>query len=823
MKIKNFEDVTKNIQKHLPEYLGKHGIDTSRNFQCINPKHNDSSPSMSIIRPDEIRFYCHGCGCTGDIFDAMHFLEGKPIAGNAFMHETLTKAAEDYGVEVERTELTEEEIYELDTYRAYRYAYEEVTSWVDPTPEVLQEFTKREWGPEFYSSLREMGVGFITDHTEFRERLKGLGFTAKFLDDIDLGRKDIFASGHLIFTVKDEHGRPVGFAARNLTTEGPKYVNQKTTGVKCNIYRKGQRLYGFDQALKERHEGPVYIVEGYSDVISLHLHGFRRVVATCGTALTNDHLFLLKEYNIFDVVLCYDGDEAGQTRTETLLDNRFSEHRDVSVKIAVIPDGTDPDEYVRHFGVDNFRSLPPWTAFQWRLNRFDEEADPEDMCKKMIPLIVSEPSHISQEKMLQDLARHTGFGLRTLQSELHRLINDKERRRDRERGTIIEKAINDLRQAPDQAATILNETGAKLYSLDSQYDQDNFSEDATVKFIQDLKEEEEDKSGDYQGLVLGEDLHELQEIVLAGDWGQDVMLVFGGKANTGKTSLMCKIAFSIAMNEENNACVIYHTIDDTKEQVLPKFVCIGESSTRLQINEVKSPKYYEKHEGSAIYEDLRHRRETGYSRLLDLTRRGRLVIKDANDGSSLGYAESLIKYYQDKYPDRQVVYFLDNFHKLRDFEHMGDERTRFKIMSTVVKNIATKYHIPVLCTMEYTKLAAGTRPTNDNISETVQMEYDANLICHLYNEMHEKGDRAEEHTYHMVNERHGATRRPVIELIVGKNKISSFKSSIYFKFYPPSSDFKPHPLDVALAEREQADRSPRGGRNSGPPREGIFA
>jgi len=828
MRIKNFEETAKTIQQNLVEYFAKKGIRTDANFKCINPKHTDSSPSMSIIRPEAVRFYCHGCGYTGDIFDAAHLIENKPLSGDGFINNTFMYLANEFSIEVEHTELTEEEIYELDTYRAYKYAYDLLTNWSDDDlpKEVQDEFQKREWEEKNYALLRELGVGFVKDPVEFRDSLKSLGFTAKFLDDVDLGRKDIFAPGHLIYTIKDEHGRPVGFAARNLTGDaGPKYVNQKTTGVKCNIYKKGKRLYGFDRALKQRNQGPIYIVEGYSDVVSAQLQGFNRVVATCGTSLTDDHLFLLKEYGIYNLILCFDGDEPGQTRTENLLDNRFAQHKDIIVKVVNLPNGDDPDEYIRHFGVESFLALNPWSAFQWRLNRFDEEEDPEVICKKMIPHVVSEPSHISQEKMLHDLARYTGFALKTLQAELNRLVNEKVRTRDKERQSVIDKMIQEIRNSPTEAEVILNETGAKLYSLQTQYDDDNFSEESTLRFIQDVKNYEEEKTGEYQGFVLGEDLHEIQELVLSGDWKKDVLLVFGGKANTGKTSLMVKLSTAIAFAEENNACVIYHSIDDTKEQILPKFVCVAEGSTKLQINEVKNPAYYLKHEGEVVHEEIKYRREAGYETIMNLTRQGRLVIKDANDGLSLAYAESLIKYYQEKYPDRQVVYFLDNFHKLRDFQGMGDERTRFKAMSTIVKNIATKYHVPVICTMEYTKLKAGERPTNDNIAETVQMEYDANLICHLYNEMHESGDRADEETYFIVNERTGPIRRPIIEMIVGKNKISSFKSSIWLKFHPASSDFKPHPLDLALAAREQMETRQRsnGSNSNSLPNEGFFA
>lgn len=812
MKIKNLNETAQKLQPFLIEYLEKKGINTARNFKCINPEHHDDSPSMSIVHPENIRFYCHGCGATGDIFDAVHFLENKPVAGPAFTTETIGYLGKMFNVEVQYTEPTEEEIYELDTYRAYKYAHDYITAWDDRNlPEdIIAEFERRKWTD--HEKLRQFGVGFVKDPAAFREYLKGLGFAAGFLDDIDLGRKDIFAPGRLIFTVKDEYGRPVGFAARDLNWikgKGPKFVNQKTTGVKCNIYQKSKRLYGLDRALKKKSEGPIYIVEGYADVISAHLAGFDRVVATCGTSLTNEHIYLLKELGIYSIILCYDGDEPGQERTQQLLDSKLSHHKDMSIQILTIPDSKDPDDYIREYGIDAFRNLKPWSAFQWRLNRFDEEEDPEFIAKTMMPLIVSEPSHISQEKMLMDLAKYTGFTIKTLQNELNRLVNEKERNKDRERSVILDKLSNELRKSPAEAEVLIAEAQSKLYSLRSKYDEDNFSEEATLRFIADLKQEEEEKNENYQGFVLGPDLAEFQE-ALTGEWQRDVLMIFGGKANSGKTSFLSKLSIEIAKRPENNAVVIYHTIDDSAEQLLPKLICICEGSTQLEINQVKHPKYYKNRPGYD-YMDIKARREEGYNVFMKLVRDGHYVLKDANNGISLGYAEALIKYYQDKYPDRQVVYFLDNFHKLRDFEGLGDERSRFKMMSQVVKGMAVKYHIPVICTMEYTKLQPGVKPTNDNIAETVQMEYDANLIAHLWNGVHDLGDRADERHFH-TEIRHGTpVRMPIVELNIGKNKISSFKSKLYFRFFPASSDFREQPLSVQTALEESISNNSRNG------------
>jgi len=211
-----------------------------------------------------------------------------------------------------------------------------------------------------------------------------------------------------------------------------------------------------------------------------------------------------------------------------------------------------------------------------------------------------------------------------------------------------------------------------------------------------------------------------------------------------------------------------------------------------------------------FYEDLGvtsvvERRNTGYQAIRNLIKNGRLILKDANDGVSLAYADSLIRYYKEKYPDRNVVYILDNLHKLQDFtSNTESERVKFKNISETIKNMATRHHIPILCTVEYTKLPAGTKPTNNNISETVQLIYDANFIAHLYNEAHERGEEFAESLgmTHNATIGHKIKRLPVIELIIGKNKITDFKNRLFFNFYPASSDFVARNTDQFEQELE---------------------
>jgi hypothetical protein len=134
------------------------------------------------------------------------------------------------------------------------------------------------------------------------------------------------------------------------------------------------------------------------------------------------------------------------------------------------------------------------------------------------------------------------------------------------------------------------------------------------------------------------------------------------------------------------------------------------------------------------------------------------------------------------------VYILDNFHKQRDFGGKQDERVRFKALSEAMKNLALRRKCCMLCSVEYTKLQAGVKPTNHNIAESVQLSYDANAIIHVYNEMSDNPESF--NLYHRGKDWKGDEKLlPRVEFIVGKNKISEDRRSFFLDFFPASSDY----------------------------------
>lgn len=816
MKVYDFEAAVKRIKPFLMDYLEDHGINSKKKFSCLHPDHNDSDPSANVVGEDtdSPRVFCHGCGRYMDIFDCAQILEKRPALGVEWVQETLKYLADKYSVDIETKDLTEEQIYEMDTYRAYRAAADLIRATGldnERHKRFLDHTFQRGWNLE---TLDSIGVGTVQGYSEFRETLKSQGFTAAFLDEIDLGRKDLFNEDNMIFTWKDERGRPVGFTGRNLKFEeqkreaeekgiqltSHKYNNQRTTGLKCNIFQKGRRFYGLDIALKST--PPLWIFEGQTDVITAQVHGLYNCAAIAGNNMRADHVHLLKELGIYDIILCLDGDEAGQKKTKEMLEKQLSGNRDLRVRVMVLPEEHDPDTFIKEYGIDEFRGLACWSAFEWKLNQYPEEVDGYDICHEMIPYMVNEPSPVERDKLTRVLATRTGTPLKAIQQELEIMLDDRAMRRSRERQDVLDKAMYEIRLNPSDAELVLQEAQSSLLEISRKHDTTSFSNEDFVRELDKEKEMQEDDANTDIGFELGPDLRGVREI-LRGSWSQDVLMAFGGKPNHGKTALLSKIAYELAVNNDD-VTVIYHSIDDSFAQVVPRFVCIAEASRRMTVNMVRQPNYWVDTVGLDYVADKRLK---GYQRIRELGQQGRLVVKDITHGSTLPFAENLICYYQDKFPDRRVVYILDNIHLLTDFANK-DERVRYKEISKACKKLAVRRHVPFLGTVEYTKLPPGVRPNNNNVAESVQFEYDTNFIAHIYNELGDTPDSAT--LFHKdIDWQSQKVILPRIELIIGKNKITEQKLTLFLDFWPASSDYR-HVDHEAVMRDVQAAKEKEG-------------
>jgi DNA primase catalytic core len=802
----NLDAMSEALEPYLEQYLEEHGIDTSKDFNCIHPDHNDTHPSMSCRGEiDQYRANCFACGCSAGIFLAAHYLEGKPISGRGFIEENVMYLAEKFGVQVELEDLTPEEIYEYRTYSAYALAAKLVSNpnFGDYST-VDYEIDRRSWER---SKLASWGIGTV-NYKEFMETMKKAGYEPKFLSAVDLDRSNLFDKHNLLFTVYDDKGRPVGFSAKNLKhkkgdqTSGPKYINTRGTGLECAIFNKGSRLYGFDVA--KTAASPLYIFEGQADVITARHHGLMNCCCTLGTALTDHHVNLLKRCGVFNLILVFDSDDAGEEAVRKALDEKFAQEKDFRVKLIQLPSGEDPDDLLRARGIDEFVRLKKWTAFEWRLAKFmEEQAEKEDLdedkkseiAQKMAQIIVSEKSHIRQQEMAKQVSRMTGHDIAIIMSEVKRLRSEKEANIQHKKKAVIEALTWEVQKNPEKAEMALIQAQHQLGEINKAVQQES-DENTVLGTVLAQKEADEQKSGEFAGFFMkpwglgGIAAH------LDDDWRSDNLVFVGGSEQAGKTTFASQMAWEIANEERNNAICIYHSIDDAARFILYKMVCCATETLQLRLNHVSSPNYWKMQDG---YEFVPQLREQGYNKVIQAIRDERIVIRDASDGQSLMYAEALVRKYREKYPEKNVVLFCDNFHKYPDLSELqGHERV--KRLSNLMKNMTVANHITIVSTVEYRKLAPGERPTNLAIAESRALQYDASVIIHLYNDLH----HCDEDSAILIHEDKHGDILPRIWVKFGKNKVSGYEGREFLDLYGYAGQYRAVELQTAI--QDQKDR-----------------
>lgn len=801
-RVVNLEEVTQSLKPFLEQYLQEHGYDTSKHFNCINPKHTDNNGSMSTKGDKGYHVAnCFGCGTAADIFTAAHFIENKPIKGPAFIEENVLYLAEKFGVQLNLADLTPDEIYEYRTYEAYKYAAKLIA---DPEfgdySMISKEIDRRGWDPQKCS---EWGIGTV-NYSDYKAKMKAAGYDVQFLQGVDLDRSNLFDSHNLLFTVNDDFGRPVGFSAKNLkynkdNPNSKKYINTRGTGLECAIFKKGSRLYGFDIA--KNASSPLYIFEGQADVITGRHHGLMNCCCTLGTALTDHHINLLKKHGIFNIILVFDSDEAGEKAALRALDTKFSSEKDFRVKLIQLPEGQDPDDLLRDHGIDEFVRLKKWSAFEWRMVRFmDEVGDDEDedksreIAEKMAKIIVTEKSHVHQEQMAKQVAKMTGFTLQAIMSEVKRLRNEKESAVQEKKQAAVEALMYEMRKNPEDIELALVQCQSAITDINKSTGEKT-GRKTILDLVMNQKEHDENRTSDFAGFKMRPEGLGNIAAKLDDDWTTGSLVFVGGSEQAGKTTFCTQMAYEIVTENEDVVC-IYHSIDDAARFILYKWVCQATNELQLELNHVSNPNYWASQEGCGW---IQSERDAAYKKVIDLVKEGRLILSDATNGSSLAYAESLVKEVRENHPTKKIVLFVDNFHKLPDYSEINGHE-RVKRLSNHLKNMTVANNITVVATVEYRKLQQGEKPSNLALAESRSLAYDASVIIHLFNELHMEG----EYKSVLVHEDDRGKILPRIWCKFGKNKVSGFEGRVFLDLFPSSASYRS--VDTDQAEADQRNR-----------------
>jgi DNA primase len=325
---------------------------TGRNYSACCPFHNEKTPSFTVA-PDKQFYYCFGCGATGNAvgflmeYDHLNFPEAiEQLASRAGMEVPREK------VDIEKARQRDrlQPLYEL-LERAERFYRQQLKS--APERDRAVNYLK---GRGLTGDIAaRFGMGFAPPG--FDNLITGLSLDEQSLEQAvtvgllvrreDTDRVYDKFRDRIMFPIRDGRGRTLGFGGRVLGDGKPKYLNSPETPV----FHKGRELYGLWEwrQTREKHNR-LFVVEGYMDVIALHQHGIPNVVATLGTATTEDHARLLFRH-VDEVVFCFDGDNAGRRAAWRALESTMAELDDgKQARFLFLPEGEDPDTLVREQG-----------------------------------------------------------------------------------------------------------------------------------------------------------------------------------------------------------------------------------------------------------------------------------------------------------------------------------------------------------------------------------------------------------------------------------------------------------------------------------------
>ncbi len=407
-------DIVQIVSAYLP--LKKQG----QNHWGLCPFHNEKTPSFSVNAELNL-YHCFGCKAGGSVVQFVMEMEKLTYP------EALLYLAKQYHIapprmldspQDDRMQSLRQRIFSANR-EAARYYHE--TLWSTKGHASLEYLRSRGMDDV---TIRRFGIGAsadewtgLCDHLLAKEFTQDELLSAALIHVKEKSRYDVFRN-RLMFPIIGLYGDVLGFGARALGNEQPKYLNTADTPV----FNKRQTVYGVNYLRKQRNLKHLVLVEGYMDVITLTQHGVTGAVATLGTSLTVEQARLMKRFAP-EVWISYDGDDAGQLAAERALD--ILEAEQIPARVMHIPGGLDPDDLIRRQGIDAYRALRPMSAVAFRLHRIERNHDltseegRTEFAIAAAKILNTVRAPVELENHLKALSLKTGFSRDVLVSQMN--------------------------------------------------------------------------------------------------------------------------------------------------------------------------------------------------------------------------------------------------------------------------------------------------------------------------------------------------------------------------------------------------------------------
>ncbi|MBL7727463.1 MAG: DNA primase [Dinghuibacter sp.] len=400
------------------------------NYLGLCPFHNEKTPSFTVSPAKEI-YKCFGCGKSGNTISFLMEHEKLTYA------EALKWLAAKYNVTVEETELSPEQKQQAQVSEslfiinqfAQQYFAETLVAEGEGRNVGLSYFEERGFTE---ATIKKFGLGYCTSERDaFARTALANQYNEELLLKTGLvtqrdGQLADNYRGRVIFPIHNQTGKVCGFGARIIkkNDRAPKYINTPEN----EVYNKSRLLYGMwfaRQAIDRQNE--CYLVEGYTDVLSLHQNGVENTVASGGTSLTPDQLRLVKKHTK-NLTILYDGDAAGIKAALRGLDLALEEG--LNVKVALIPDGHDPDSYIRLVGANGFtdfinKEKKDVILFQLQVMLKDagDDSQKKSALVNQVAETISRINKVEDFTRQQDYIRRSAQILNIDEAGLHSLVN----------------------------------------------------------------------------------------------------------------------------------------------------------------------------------------------------------------------------------------------------------------------------------------------------------------------------------------------------------------------------------------------------------------
>ncbi|ARV03549.1 DNA primase [Enterococcus faecalis] len=411
---------------------------SGKNYMGLCPFHEERSPSFSVAEDKQI-FHCFGCGKGGTVFNFLQEIEGISFPESVKRVADLEHLSVDFDWseprEVADTQENQQRRSLLQLHSKAAELYHHILVNTKIGEPALNYLLERGLTQELIETFQ---IGFAPQKRDFLSQV----FKNEQLDETLFEPSGLFVQRdngtfldrfyqRIMFPINDPQGNVIAFSGRLLKTadfpgdEMPKYLNSPET----TLFNKRETLFNFDRARKEiRKENTVLLFEGFMDVIAAWQSGVKSGVASMGTSLTNEQIRRLERV-AKEVVICYDGDNAGVQATNRAI-QLLQENSHFDLSIVSIPEKLDPDEYVRKYGAEAFQNLANHgreTVFSFKMNyhrltrNMNNEKEQLDYVNELLRELTNVQSPLERDRYLNQIAQEFQLSVHSLEEQFNQL------------------------------------------------------------------------------------------------------------------------------------------------------------------------------------------------------------------------------------------------------------------------------------------------------------------------------------------------------------------------------------------------------------------